>query len=144
MEERRRPRPGGKTQSWTGSTNSQSDGKKIMTNTASLPWDVDTTVATTSGTDLHARATSLAHAAMEAAALQPITDPADTDYGRAQAEYHRRLAEIRAESAQRHVAANNARAEAARQAKAERIAAHEQRLAEAKQAKIERKLAKAA
>lgn len=91
---------------------------------ASLPWDTAGTVASTGG-DMHARATGLAVKAMEAAAAQTVTDPADTDYGRAQASYEARLAEIRATTAQGHLARNNARAAEAQQRKAERQARHE-------------------
>lgn len=115
-----------------------------MTSTSTLPWNTDGATVTTSGTDLHARATTLAEQAMEKAAKLTVTDLADTDYGRAQARYQAELAVIRAESAQSHVAANNARAEAAALAKAERQAAHQARIDAAKQGKIERKLAKAA
>lgn len=118
--------------------------KKTMTNTASLPWDTTDAATTTSGTNLHARATSLAVAAMEIAAAQPIGDPADTDYARAQARYQADLAVIRNENAQRHVAANNALAAQAASRKAERRAAHEARNADAKAAASQRKLDKAA
>jgi len=96
-----------------------------------LPWDADgTETVTTAGADMHARATSLAHAAMKAAAAIDVPF-AETDYGRACADYDRRLAEMRADNARNHVAANNARAVAAATAKAERIAAHEARNAQA-------------
>jgi len=97
-----------------------------MNTTESLPWDTTTgTTVRQDGGDLHARATSLAVAAMEAAALAPAVDVADTDYGRAQASYEARLVEIRASSAQSHLAANNARAVAAAERKAERQARHQ-------------------
>lgn len=108
-----------------------------MNNSATLPWDDDNSISFTSGEDLHARATSLAHAAMEVAASTPF-NPADTDYARAQAEYDRRLTEIRNENARNHVAANNARAAEAAARKAERQAAHEARNAAARQRKLDK------
>ena len=108
-----------------------------------LPWD-DNGTMTTAGGDLHARATSLAHAAMEAAASLPVVNPADTDYARSQAEYERRLAVIRSENARRHVEANNARAQAAADRKAERQATHVARNAQMAEAAKQRKIAKAA
>lgn len=110
-----------------------------MTSTSNLPWDTDGTTVTTTGNDMHARATSLAHAAMEAVAGQDF-DPANSDYARAQAHYDAELVRIRAENAQRHVAANNARAQAAAAARAERQAAH---LARNETAKIEAQQRKA-
>lgn len=110
-----------------------------MTTANTLPWDdAGTTVANAVSGDLHARATGLATAAMEAAAAAPAGDPADTDYGRACADYDRRLAAIRAETARGHVEANNRRAVAAAAARAERVAAHAARNAEA-QAKAKRR-----
>lgn len=117
--------------------------RKIEMN-ASLPWDTDTATATTTGDDMHARATSLATRAMEAAASQTVVDPADTDYGRAQASYQARLAEIRATSAREHLARNNARAAEAQQRKAERQARHEASNAAAQAEARQRKLDKAA
>lgn len=115
-----------------------------MTN--QLPWDDADGVTTTrtAGGDMHARATSLAHAAMNAVAAAAPANPADTDYGRAQASYQARLVEIRAESAAQHVAANNARAAEAAARKAERQAAHAARLEQSKAEAQQRKLAKAA
>lgn len=94
-----------------------------MTKTNQLPWDDDAgTNVRTTGDDLHARATDLATAAMNA---QPGAVLADGgDYGRAQARYQADLARMRAASAQGHLEANNARAAAARVAKAKRQAAH--------------------
>jgi hypothetical protein len=109
-----------------------------------LPWNDDAAQTVTTGSDLHARATSLATAAMEAAASQPVGDIADTDYGRAQARYAADLAAIRTASAKKHLDANNARAAAAAAAKAERQAAHQARLDQAKADAAARKLAKAA
>ena len=118
--------------------------KMKMTDLSQLPWDdADGTTRTVAdGGDMHARATSLATAAMNAVSGEIPADGGD--YGRAQARYAADLARIRAESARKHLDANNARAQAAAQAKADRVAAHEARLAEAKQAKAQRKLDKAA
>lgn len=91
---------------------------------------------------MHARATKLAHDAMEAAAQKPITGM--TDYQFAQADYARRLAEMRAENVQRHAANNNDLSAAAAQRKAERQAAHQARNQAAAAAAAARKLAKAA
>lgn len=91
-----------------------------------LPWDVTAgTTVRTGGDNLHARATALAVSAMETVASQPVADVADTGYGRAQASYEARLAEMRSSSAQSHLAANNARAIEAAERKAERRARHE-------------------
>ena len=115
-----------------------------MTNLNDLPFDVTGTTVRTDGGDLHARATSLAEAAATAAAAQPLGDPADTDYGRAQADYQRRLAEMRASSAQSHVEANNARARDAETRKAGRLAAHLARNEQAKTVAMVRKAQQAA
>lgn len=114
-----------------------------MTSTANLPWDTDGTTVNTGG-DLHARATALALTAMDAIGDEPITDLADTDYGRAQARYEADLKQIRDENSRNHIAANNARAQAAAAARADRQAAHEARNEAAKLDKLQRKLAKAA
>jgi hypothetical protein len=94
------------------SMNTNPEGKNEMTKTNQLPWDDDAgTNVRTTGDDLHARATDLATAAMNA---QPGAVLADGgDYGRAQARYQADLARMRA-----------ARAAAARVAKAKRQAAH--------------------
>ncbi len=115
-----------------------------MTDMSTLPWDDadGSTRTVTNGGDMHARATSLATAAMNALGDDVPADGGD--YGRAQARYAADLARMRAESAQRHVAQNNARAQEAVAAKALRMAAHEARNAEASQAKASRKLGKAA
>lgn len=115
-----------------------------MNTNDTLPWNDTATAPRTTGTDLHARATSLATAAMEAIAGQPVGDIADTDYGRAQARYDAELAAIRTASARNHLEANNARAKAAAVAKAERQAAHQARLDQSKADAAARKVAKAA
>lgn len=109
-----------------------------------LPWNdtAGTTVIRTDAGDGLARAKGLAQAAMEAAAAAPATGP--SDYQRAQADYNNRLAKIRTETSRAHVAANNARAEAAALRKAEAKAAHEARNAAAREAARQRRLDKAA
>lgn len=92
-----------------------------------LPWDDDgtSTVRADAG-NLHARATGLAVAAMIAASASTVPFE-DTDYGRARADYDRRLAAMRADSARNHLAANNHRAATAATARDTRIAAHQAR-----------------
>ena len=107
-----------------------------MTDASQLPWD------TTDGGDMHARATALATAAMNAASDEIPADGGD--YARAQARYQADLARMRSASAQGHLEANNARAEAARIVKAERQAAHLARIAKAKADAAARKADKAA
>lgn len=99
-----------------------------------LPWHDDgtTTVRATAG-DPHARATGLAQAAMRAA--ETSTAPlGETDYDRARADYQRRLAAMRAESADRHRATNDQRARDAAAARDQRIASHQARNALARAA----------
>lgn len=115
-----------------------------MTNTAQLPWD-DTdgkTVVRTDGGDMHARATGLAVAAMNAVADTDV-DVSQTSYGQAQARYEADLAAMRADSARRHVENNNRIAAEAAARKAERQAAHQARNDAARQAANDRKIAKA-
>ncbi len=115
-----------------------------MTNTAQLPWDDSDgkTTVRTDGGDMHARATGLAVAAMNAVTGTDV-DVSQTSYGRAQARYEAELAEIRAENARRHVENNNRIAAEAAARKAERQAAHQARNEAARQAANDRKVAKA-
>lgn len=99
------------------------DGKKDMIDTASLPWDdTDGTTMARTSADPMARASCLANAAMNTVSID--NSNGKSDYARTQAEYQVRLAAIRNENAQRHVAANNARAAAAASVRAERLSAH--------------------
>lgn len=107
------------------------------------PWNTkEGTVSNSLSADPMARAKSLAIEAMEAVENSPASGL--TDYQCAQADYEARLNEIRLKNQQDHVAANNARAELARQRKEQRQAEHEARNAAARQAANERRLAKAA
>ena len=111
-----------------------------MTDANTLPWDTDGRTAHSDGGDPHARATALATAAMNAAALAgPGAGPSSYELERA--EFARRLSDMRASTSRAHLDANNARAAEAAERKAARQAAHEARQAAlAEEARVRRAL----